>query len=70
MMLTRLSMSQLGRCQRKEGAGVDAEPVSVVVAVVWASCSRMMLGEGSGDVRGERAPTRARKWTLSSKVLR
>ena len=51
-------MSRFGRCWRKEGAGMDAEPVSAVVPVVWASCSSMMLSEGLGDVSGESGPTR------------
>ena len=51
-------MSRFGRCQRKEGASVDAEPVLVVVLVVWASRSSTMLSEGLGDVSGERGPTK------------
>ena len=51
-------MSQFGRFRRKEGAGVDAEPVLVVVLVVWAGCLSTMSSEGSGDVSGESSPTR------------
>ena len=45
---------------------MDAEPVSVVVPVVWAGCSSTMSSEGLGDVSGERGPTRCwkRSWSL------
>ena len=42
---------------------MDAEPVSVVVPVVTAGCSSTMSSEGSGDVSGERAPTKCWKWS-------
>ena len=69
-MSTGLSISLFGRCQRKEGAGVDAEPVLVVVPVVWASCSSTTSSEGSGDVSGERGPTSCQKWSSSPRASR